>query len=109
MGFRMGAALTSTKADPKAVLRRAALARRAAVEPAASLALNSRLSREGLGLARLWRPYTVSAFHPLRGEPDTLLLLTTLADEGFATALPAVVGRGSPLTFRLWRPGEPTR
>jgi 5-formyltetrahydrofolate cyclo-ligase len=109
LGFRIGDALNSTKADPKAVMRLAALARRAAVEPAASLALNSRLSREGLGLARLWRPYIVSAFHPLGGEPNTLPLLTTLADEGFATSLPAVVGRGSPLTFRLWRPGEPTR
>ena len=109
MGFRIGDALNSTNADPKAFLRRAALARRTAVEPAACLALNIRLSREGLGLARLWRPWIVSAFHPLRGEPDTLPLLTTLADEGFATALPAVVGRGSPLTFRLWRPGEPTR
>jgi 5-formyltetrahydrofolate cyclo-ligase len=109
MGFRIGDALNSTNADPKAGLRRAALGRRAAVEPAATLALKSRLAQEGLGLARLWRPYIVSAFHPLRGEPDTLPLLTTLADEGFATALPAVVGRGSPLTFRLWRPGEPTR
>ena len=35
--------------------------------------------------------------------------MTALAEEGFATALPAVVGRGSPLAFRLWRPGEPTR
>ena len=60
-------------------------------------------------LARLWRPQIVSAFHPLRDEPDTLPLLTALAAEGFATALPVVVGRGSPLTFRLWRPGEPTR
>ena len=35
--------------------------------------------------------------------------MTALADEGFATALPVVVGRGSALAFRLWRPGEPTR
>jgi 5-formyltetrahydrofolate cyclo-ligase len=108
MSFWTGGALTLTNAE-KAALRRAALARRARVEPAANLALSSRLSQEGLGLARLWRPYVVSAFHPLRGEPDILSLLTTLADEGFATALPAVVGRGSPLTFHLWRPGEPTR
>src|ERR1700721_1429897 len=33
----------------------------------------------------------------------------TLAGEGFATALPVVVGRGSALAFRRWRPGEPTR
>src|ERR1700723_1801687 len=108
MGFRIGDALTSTNAE-KAAMRRAAPARGAEVKPGASLALNSRLSQEGLCLARLWGPYIVSAFHPLRGEPDTLPLLTALANEGFATALPAVVGRGSPLTFRLWRPGEPTR
>jgi 5-formyltetrahydrofolate cyclo-ligase len=62
-----------------------------------------------LRLARFWRPPIVSVFYPLRDEPDTLLLLTALADEGFATALPVVVGRGAALAFRLWRPGEPTR
>lgn len=60
-------------------------------------------------LARLWRPRIVSAFHPLRDEPDTLILLDVLAKEGFTTALPMVVSRGSPLIFRSWRPGEPTR
>ena len=101
--------MTSTNADPKALLRREALARRGQIEPAARAAFSRRLADEGLRLARLWRPQIVSAFYPLRDEPDTLLLLTALADEGFATALPVVVGRGSPLAFRLWRPGEPTR
>ena len=101
--------MTSTNADPKTALRREALARRAALEPAARAALSRRLAEEGLRLARLWRPRIVSAFHPLRDEPDTLPLLTALAGQGFATALPLVVGRGSPLAFRLWRPGEPTR
>lgn len=100
--------MTSTNADPKTALRRAALLRRAEVEPAARAAFSRRLTQEGLRLARLWRPQTVSAFHPLRDEPDTLPLLTALAEEGFATALPVVVGRGSPLTFRLWRPGDLT-
>jgi 5-formyltetrahydrofolate cyclo-ligase len=101
--------LTSTNADPKAVLRRDALVRRGRIEPAARAAFSRRLAEEGLRLARLWRPQIVSAFHPLRDEPDTLPLLTALAGEGFATALPAVLGRGSPLAFRLWRPGDPTR
>jgi 5-formyltetrahydrofolate cyclo-ligase len=101
--------LTSTNADPKTALRRDALARRWAIEPAARAAFSRRLAEEGLRLARLWRPLVVSAFHPLRDEPDTLPLLTAVAAEGFATALPSVVGRGSPLAFRLWRPGEPTR
>jgi 5-formyltetrahydrofolate cyclo-ligase len=100
--------LSSIDDEPKALLRRAALARREAIEPAARVAFSRRLAAEGLRLARLWRPRIVSVFHPLRGEPDTLQLLTELA-EGFGTALPAVSRRGSPLVFRLWRPGEPTR
>jgi 5-formyltetrahydrofolate cyclo-ligase len=107
--FGSATTLTSTNADPKAVLRRDALARRCRVEPVARAAFSRRLAEEGLRLARLWRPQTVSAFHPLRDEPDTLLLLSALAAQGFATALPAVAGKGSPLAFRLWRPGEPTR
>ena len=98
-----------TNADPKATLRREALARRGAVAPGARVAFSRRLADEGQRLARLWRPRAVSAFHTLRDEPDTLQLLSALAAEGFATALPVVVGRESPLTFRLWRPGDPTR
>jgi 5-formyltetrahydrofolate cyclo-ligase len=101
--------LTSTNAGSKTALRREALARRSVIEPAARAACSRRLAEEGLRLARLWRPRIVSAFHPMRDEPDTLPLLAALAAEGFATALPSVVGPGSPLTFRLWRPGEPTR
>jgi 5-formyltetrahydrofolate cyclo-ligase len=101
--------LTSNKADPKALLRREALARRGTIDSTARVAFSRRLADEGLRLARLWRPKIVSVFYPLRDEPDTHLLLTTLADAGFATALPVVMGRGLPLTFRLWRRGEPTR
>jgi 5-formyltetrahydrofolate cyclo-ligase len=101
--------LIPTDADPKAALRRAALARRSGLAPGVRAALSRRLAEEGLRLARLWDPRAVSAFHPLRDEPDTLELLRALAAEGFATALPVVVGRGSALTFRLWRPGDPTR
>ena len=101
--------MTSTNAVPKTALRRDALARRAALEPAVRAAFSRRLAEEGLRLARLWRPQIVSAFHPLRDEPDTAPLLTALAGAGFVTALPVVSGRGSPLAFRLWRPGDPTR
>jgi 5-formyltetrahydrofolate cyclo-ligase len=101
--------LTATNADPKAVLRRDALARRGRIEPAARAAFGRRLGEEGLRLARFWRPRVVSAFHPLHDEPETLELFTALAEEGFVTALPVIVGRGSPLVFHRWRPGEPTR
>ena len=101
--------MTLTNADPKRALRREALALRRAVASGVRAAFSRRLAEEGLRLARLWRPRVVSAFHPLRDEPDTLELLQALAAEDFLTALPVVVGRGSALTFRLWRPGDPTR
>lgn len=49
----------------------------------------------------------VSAFLPIRGEPDTLPLLAALAEAGIATCLPATPPRGEPLRFRLWRVGDP--
>jgi 5-formyltetrahydrofolate cyclo-ligase len=101
--------MTANTVDPKAVLRREALARRGEIEPAARAVFSRRLAHEGLHLAHLWRPQIVSAFYPLRDEPDTLPLLSALAEEGLATALPVVVGRGSSLLFRRWRPCDPTR
>ncbi len=98
-----------TNANPKAALRREALARRRLVATGARAAFSRRLADEGVRLAFLWRPRIVSAFHALREEPDTLELLGALTGQGFATALPVVIGRGSPLVFRLWRPGDPTR
>ena len=41
----------------------------------------------------------VSAYMPIRDEPDTLPLLQALSDAGFATALPVTVERGRPLDF----------
>jgi 5-formyltetrahydrofolate cyclo-ligase len=100
--------LILTDADSKPLLRRKALARRKALPSETRSRLTERLIQEGLRLARLWTPSVVSAFHPIREEPDALALLGALADDGFATALPVVVGRGAHLTFRLWRPGDPT-
>jgi 5-formyltetrahydrofolate cyclo-ligase len=100
--------LILTDADSKPLLRQKALARRKALPSETRSRLTERLIREGLRLARLWTPLVVSAFHPIREEPDAVALLGALAGDGFATALPVVVGRGAHLTFRLWRPGDPT-
>ena len=94
--------------DAKPDLRRAALARRAALPAAARAAFSERLTTQGLTLARRFRPRAVSAFYPVRDEPDTLALLALLSAEGVATALPVTGKRGEPLVFRRWRPGEPT-
>jgi len=58
-------------------------------------------------MARAWRPQTVSAYYPLGDEPDTLPLLSALAEFGFRVALPRTVSRLEPLQFCAWRPGEP--
>jgi 5-formyltetrahydrofolate cyclo-ligase len=94
-------------ADPKTALRRQALERRRGVDPATRAAFGARLAEVGLDCARRWRPRAISAFVPIRDEPDTAGLLAALQRDGFATALPATRGPTEPLVFRLWRAGEP--
>ncbi len=48
----------------------------------------------------------VSGFHPYKTEISTLVLLDRLSNEDWQTALPVVQGKGLPLIFRAWRPGE---
>jgi 5-formyltetrahydrofolate cyclo-ligase len=71
--------------------------------------------RAGLMLAQHELPithkddaYTVSGFYPYQAEINVLPLLARLVSEGWQTALPVVMAKGEPLTFRAWAPGEPT-
>jgi 5-formyltetrahydrofolate cyclo-ligase len=48
----------------------------------------------------------VSAYWPIRGEPDLRLWMESLAERGGTSALPVVVQRHAPLTFRRWLRGE---
>jgi len=98
----------TTEAGAKARLRAEALARRQSVPAEVREAFGRRLAHEGLRLARTKTASVVSVFHPIRGEPDTLPLLSFLFHSGFVTALPVVVGRAAPLKFRAWSPGDPT-
>ena len=81
--------MSSTYADPKALLRRQALARRKELASGAETRLTVRLTQEGMRLAGLWRPAVVSVFYPIREEPDVLALLDALAADGYATAFSA--------------------
>jgi 5-formyltetrahydrofolate cyclo-ligase len=49
---------------------------------------------------------TVSAYWPMRGEPDLRPLIERIAARGGRSALPVVVQRGRPLAFHGWAPGE---
>uniref|UniRef100_Q07H90 5-formyltetrahydrofolate cyclo-ligase n=1 Tax=Rhodopseudomonas palustris (strain BisA53) TaxID=316055 RepID=Q07H90_RHOP5 len=91
---------------PKPVLRAAALARRDAL---------SEPQRQAAALALAARPFpidiapgiVVAGYAPLRSEFDPRPLLAALATRGAKTALPMIVGRDQPLSFRLWSPGAP--
>ncbi|MGH6822915.1 MAG: 5-formyltetrahydrofolate cyclo-ligase [Methylocella sp.] len=92
----------------KPALRARALARRGETSIEAAAAYAAHLAAEGLALVLRLRPAIVAAYFPLAGEPSTLPLLEKLANAGVKTALPVTGRRGTPLLFRLWRPGEPT-
>ncbi|MGC2408763.1 MAG: 5-formyltetrahydrofolate cyclo-ligase [Methyloceanibacter sp.] len=48
----------------------------------------------------------VSAYRPMRGEPDLRAWLERVASRGGRYALPVVVEKQAPLVFRTWRRGE---
>ena len=95
-----------TPAQLKAALRKEALARRNAAEPALREAFATRLALAGVELARRSIVRTVAAFWPLPGEPDVRGLLAALNYHEFAGALPVVIGSGLPLIFRKWSPRD---
>lgn len=58
-------------------------------------------------IAQLAQRGTVSCFATFGDELDTAPLIGELARHGCRMALPVVTGRGQPLTFRRWAPGDP--
>ena len=52
-------------------------------------------------------PAVVSGFWPIKEEIDIRPLMIELFNQGCQIALPVVQGRGQPLLFRAWRPGDP--
>ena len=97
---------TSTAIDDlKATLRREALARRDAlpadVRAAAAQAIAARPFPVAVPPGAI-----VSGFMPMKSEINPLPLMRKLADAGAALALPAVAGKGKPLTMRAYTFGE---
>ena len=96
-----------TLTEDKRTLRSAMLAWRGALD-----ADERRAAADGL-LATLKReipfetPAVVSGFWPIKEEIDIRPLMIELFNRGCQMALPVVQGRGKPLLFRAWRPGDP--
>tara|TARA_Y100000588_G_scaffold85289_1_gene90442 strand:+ start:1122 stop:1565 length:444 start_codon:yes stop_codon:yes gene_type:complete len=49
---------------------------------------------------------TVAGYWPIGSEIDVRPALQALFDRGHDLALPVVIGRGRPLVFRAWQPGD---
>jgi 5-formyltetrahydrofolate cyclo-ligase len=60
----------------------------------------------GLVFAGVPPPAIVSAFFPIGDEIDPMPLLDRLMGEGYSVGLPVMEGKGKPLVFRAWRPGD---
>jgi 5-formyltetrahydrofolate cyclo-ligase len=70
-------------------------------------AFAKRLAEIGAGIVAEAKAQVVSGFWPIKDEPSTLPLLLALSQQGIVTALPVMIARDRPLTFRAWRDGEP--
>jgi 5-formyltetrahydrofolate cyclo-ligase len=90
----------------KAALRREAIARRAALDPAERTTAAQIIAAREFPLAVA--PGTIVAgFSPLKAEIDPVPLMRRLAEKDVRLALPVVAGRGRPLVMRAWAFGDP--
>ncbi|MFM2151396.1 MAG: hypothetical protein RLZZ187_3702 [Pseudomonadota bacterium] len=89
-------------AELKAEARKAALAKRATLDPA----VGATLTRIVLDHMPPPPGAVVAGFWPIGQEIDIRPLLHALHDRGHPIALPVTPPRGNPLAFRRWRPGE---
>jgi len=91
---------------PKPQLRAAALARRDALDESQRQAAAKALAARPFPI-ELEPGVVVAGYAPTRSEFDPRPLLAALAARGAQTALPVIVGRDQPLSFRNWAPGVP--
>ena len=106
LAARTARSLTTAAADKTAW--RTTLVRLRAVLPSGQSARASLLAaRRLVASVDLADDPVVSAFWSLEGEIDTKPVLLALHALGVPTALPRMQGRGRPLRFHHWLPGDP--
>jgi 5-formyltetrahydrofolate cyclo-ligase len=93
-------------ASLKRELRAIALARRDALDPALRRAASRAALLNLIATLPLQPGSVVAAFWPLGAELDTRPLFAALAPLGVITCLPRMAGKGRPLAFCRYRPGE---
>jgi 5-formyltetrahydrofolate cyclo-ligase len=101
--------VSKTILEAKSALRVRARAARAALEPARKVEAARAVADLGLTWLGPRPPQaTVSGFASLADEFQLWALLRRLDGEGVPLALPVLAGKGQPLLFRAWRPGDLT-
>jgi 5-formyltetrahydrofolate cyclo-ligase len=93
----------------KAQARLAARATRAAAFARAGTTAPQQLAAHGLDFADIPRLATVSAFSAVGDEINALPLMTVIARQKHRLCLPVMQGKGRPLLFRAWAPGDPMK
>lgn len=104
-GLTYSGAVTSLS-EPKREARERARLLRAAAHAAgqgrAAMAVRDRFLRH----VPVESGTVTAGYVPIRDELDPNPLLDALASAGATCCLPVILGRGQPLRFRLWRPGD---
>lgn len=102
---RSEADIASTKKE----LRARMIAARDALPPETRASWAEAVAKIGLGFTAARPTAVVSAFLSIGAEIDTAPLMDRLQRSGHRLALPVMVGKGKPLQFRAWEPGDPLR
>jgi len=92
--------------EEKRAERTRALARRAAAFAQHGAAAGVRLEAHGLTFLEPAPGAIVSGFSAIRDEIDPAQLLARLHRKGYRLCLPVMEGKGLPLVFRAWSPGD---
>ena len=92
--------------EAKQRMRAAAKQDRAAAFARSGSAAAERLAAIGLAFAAAPVTAIVSAFSAIGDEINPFPLLSKLVHDGHPACLPTMQGKGLPLVFRAWRPGD---
>ena len=90
----------------KAQARIAARAARAAAFARAGATAGEQLAAHGLDFADIPRLAKVSAFSAVGDEISAFPLMSVVARQNHSLCLPVMQGKGRPLLFRAWSPGD---
>lgn len=99
--------VTDDLRDAKAAARSELRRRRAVLDAADRVALSAAAATRLLAAPELAGSRVVAAFFGIRDEIDTAPLVEALLASGRIVVLPRMIGKGQPLAFHAWRPGEP--